>query len=98
MSDIDKFLDEPVSDTPVTTGAVDSFMKDAPDTAKGFGGALRDTAVAAGAGAVTGIQLLANAAGADNAVSQKLGDAADYVRGFETAARREERAARAEKI
>ncbi len=98
MSDIDKFLDEPVSDTPATTGAVDSFMKDAPDTAKGFGGALRDTAVAAGSGAVTGVQLLANAAGADNAVAQKLGDAADYVRGFETVARREERAARAAKI
>lgn len=98
MSDIDKFLDEPVSDTPAKTSAVDSFMEDAPDTAKGFGGALRDTAVAAGAGAVTGIQLLANAAGAGNAVSQKLGDAADYVRGFETEARREERAARAEKI
>lgn len=98
MSDIDKFLDEPVSDTPAKTSAVDSFMEDAPDTAKGFGGALRDTAVAAGSGAVTGIQLLANAAGAGNAVSQKLGDAADYVRGFETEARREERAARAEKI
>ncbi|MFV3093384.1 hypothetical protein ACNJYG_23260, partial [Pseudomonas sp. GW6] len=98
MSDIDKFLDEPVSDTPATTGAVDSFMKDAPDTAKGFGGALRDTAVAAGSGAVTGVQLLANAAGADNAVAQKLGDAANYVRGFETEARREERAARAAKI
>ena len=98
MSDIDKFLDEPVSDTPATTSAVDSFMEDAPDTAKGFGGALRDTAVAAGSGAVTGAQLLANAAGADNAVAQKLGDAADYVRGFETEARREERAARAAKI
>lgn len=98
MSDIDKFLDEPVSDTPAKTSAVDSFMEDAPDTAKGFGGALRDTAVAAGSGAVTGVQLLANAAGAGNAVSQKLGDAADYVRGFETEARREERAARAEKI
>ena len=98
MSDIDKFLDEPVSDTPATTSAVDSFMKDAPDTAKGFGGALRDTAVAVGSSAVTGAQLLANAAGADNAVAQKLGDAADYVRGFETVARREERAARAAKI
>ncbi|MFG0381114.1 PLxRFG domain-containing protein [Pseudomonas sp. zbq_18] len=65
---------------------------------KGMLGAIRDTAVSAASGAVTGVQLLANAAGADNAVSQKLGEAADYVRGFESEERSEERAARAAKI
>lgn len=65
---------------------------------KGFLGAVGDTAVAGAAGAITGVQLLANAAGADNAVAQKLGDAADYVRGFESEERREERAGRAAKI
>ena len=72
--------------------------KTQPERSSGFRRAVGDTAVAAGAGALTGAQLLANAAGADGRVAQRLGDAADFVRGFESAERRAERQTRAEKI
>ncbi len=64
----------------------------------GIARSLGDTAVAAGSGVLQGGKMLADAAGAGSRVSKALGNAAETVRGFESAQRRAERMNRAEKI
>ncbi|MGE0072722.1 MAG: hypothetical protein AB7S55_06645, partial [Thiomonas sp.] len=71
------------------------------DTPRKKTGALRsaaDSAIALGTGLAQGVQMLTNVAGADNAVSQGIGDAIGTMRGWESPERQAERAARAEKI
>lgn len=71
------------------------------DTPRKKTGALRsagDSAIALGTGLAQGVQMLTNVAGADNAVSQGIGDAIGTMRSWESPERQAERAARAEKI
>jgi hypothetical protein len=96
MSDKNPFDDPSFgqSNTPSTNAFDDPDYGKSPGIARSVG----DTATALAGGAVTGAQLLTNLAGADNAVSKKLGETAKTIRGFESAGRRAEREARAEKI
>lgn len=57
-----------------------------------------DSALALGTGVVQGVKMLSDVAGADNAVSRRLGGAADALSDLESPARKAERQARAEKI
>ena len=81
-------------------GATNKNPFDDPEYGKdpGLLRSLGDTAASTTADLLGGVQMAANAFGADNAVAQGLGDAADYVRGFESGGRRAERAARDAKI
>ncbi|MFT3803326.1 MAG: hypothetical protein QM766_19200 [Burkholderiaceae bacterium] len=57
-----------------------------------------DSAVALGRGAITGVRMLSDAAGADNPVSGKLRQAEQFVSSLESPQRQAERAERAQKI
>ncbi|MFT4101113.1 MAG: hypothetical protein QM674_08780 [Burkholderiaceae bacterium] len=57
-----------------------------------------DSAVALGRGAITGVRMLSDAAGADNPVSGKLRQAEQFVSSLESPPRQAERAERAQKI
>lgn len=64
----------------------------------GIARSIADSAVSLASGALTGGQLIANAAGADNSVAQGFGDAAKFVGGFKSGGRRAEQDARGQKI
>lgn len=64
----------------------------------GFLRSAADTGLAAVGGVVKGVKMLSDAAGADSAVSQTLGEARDYLGSLESPARQQQRAERAAKI
>ncbi|MDX9742057.1 MAG: hypothetical protein RBT81_12920, partial [Gammaproteobacteria bacterium] len=94
----EEFSSTTSSDAPAEQKPWEAFGGEPKPEPKGFLGHARDSAIALGTGLAQGVQMLTNVAGADNAVSQGIGDAIDTMRGWESPERQSERAARAAKI